>query len=139
MSDTPTHDPQQDYINHLEGRLDALERIAAAWDAVVAALHKARPGWLNEKGTGAQCAVRAIERLSTAREPKDAPREVLEWIWHMDLHLTEHDERHAGIALRAAWPHVREYLVKLGEELGAERSLVARLEDEIKYGPEGNI
>lgn len=25
----------------------------------------------------------------------DAPIEVLEWIWHMDLHLTEHDERHA--------------------------------------------
>lgn len=47
-----------------------------------------------------------------------APKQVLEWIWHMDLHLTEHDERHAGLALRAAWPHVRKYLVEVSERVG---------------------
>lgn len=54
--------------------------------------------------------------------PINAPKDVLEWIWHMDLHLTEHDERHAGLALRAAWPHVRAYLVKIGEDLGRMES-----------------
>jgi hypothetical protein len=38
------------------------------------------------------------------------PIEIQEWCWHMDLHLTEHDERHAGLALRAAWPHVSKWL-----------------------------
>ena len=38
------------------------------------------------------------------------PPEIQEWVWHLDLHLTEHDERHAGLALRAAWPHVRPYI-----------------------------
>ena len=38
------------------------------------------------------------------------PEEIQEWCWHMDLHLTEHDERHAGLALRAAWPHVSKWL-----------------------------
>lgn len=56
----------------------------------------------------------------TNNQALEAPMPVLEWIWHMDLHLTEHDEPHAGRALRAAWPHVREYMVKLGEELGAK-------------------
>jgi hypothetical protein len=40
----------------------------------------------------------------------ERPEDVREWMWHMDLHLTEHDERHAGLALRAAWPRVREWL-----------------------------
>jgi hypothetical protein len=49
----------------------------------------------------------------------NAPSDTLEWIWHLDLHLTEHDERHAGLALRAAWPHVRKYLVELSARAGA--------------------
>jgi hypothetical protein len=40
------------------------------------------------------------------------PDEVQEWIWHMDLHLTEHDLQHAGKALRAAWPQVRAYFMR---------------------------
>lgn len=38
------------------------------------------------------------------------PEEIQEWCWHMDTHLTEHDIRHAGLALRAAWPHVSKWL-----------------------------
>lgn len=45
--------------------------------------------------------------------PAAAPDEVREWMLHMDLHLTEHDERHAGMALRSAWPHVRAYIAQL--------------------------
>lgn len=54
--------------------------------------------------------------------PCDAPlsptaatisQDIQEWLWHLDLHLTEHDERHAGLALRAAWPHVRDYLASI--------------------------
>jgi hypothetical protein len=40
------------------------------------------------------------------------PMEIMEWCWHMDLHLTEHDIQHAGKALRAAWPHVSKWLRK---------------------------
>jgi hypothetical protein len=39
------------------------------------------------------------------------PEEIQEWIWHLDLHLTEHDDRHARMALRAAWPKVRDYFL----------------------------
>jgi hypothetical protein len=40
----------------------------------------------------------------------ERPEEVREWCWHMDLHLTEHDDRHAAMALRAAWPAVSKWL-----------------------------
>lgn len=50
-------------------------------------------------------------RKSAASEiEQKLPPEIQEWVWHLDLHLTEHDERHAGLALRAAWPHVRPYI-----------------------------
>lgn len=37
------------------------------------------------------------------------PDDIGEWIAHLDLHVTEHDERHAGLALRAAWPAVKRW------------------------------
>jgi hypothetical protein len=49
------------------------------------------------------------ETRSSAKLPS-LPEEIQEWCWHMDTHLTEHDLRHAGLALRAAWPHVSKWL-----------------------------
>ena len=42
---------------------------------------------------------------------EDMPAEVFEWFQHLELHLTEHDEAHAGRALRSAWPAVRDYFL----------------------------
>lgn len=54
------------------------------------------------------------------------PQEVQEWIWHMDLHLTEHDDRHAGLALRAAWPTVRNWIAELkGDYISLRNQLKA--------------
>ena len=57
-----------------------------------------------------------------------APEELQEWIGHMDLHLTEHDERHAGLALRAAWPHVRRHLADVTNERNTWRELAKNAE-----------
>lgn len=73
----------------------------------------------HECGKNMVCAICGSLPITSAPstiEPR-APKQVLEWIWHMDLHLTEHDERHAGLALRAAWPHVRKYLVEVSERM----------------------
>ena len=35
------------------------------------------------------------------------------WMEHLELHLTEHDLRHAGLALRAAYPTVLKYIARL--------------------------
>lgn len=53
--------------------------------------------------------LRGVNLGSTATFPTD----IQEWIWHLDLHLTEHDEQHAGRALRAAWPAVRDFFAGL--------------------------
>ena len=45
----------------------------------------------------------ALERL---------PDEIREWVLHLDLHMTEHDDRHARMALCAAWPKVRDYFLR---------------------------
>lgn len=56
----------------------------------------------------------ASAQSAVGNEPGNAlPQDVQEWIWHMDLHLTEHDERHAGLALRAAWPPVKDWIARL--------------------------
>lgn len=54
-------------------------------------------------------ASRSAERSHNSKLPS-LPEEIQEWCWHMDTHLTEHDIRHAGLALRAAWPHVSKWL-----------------------------
>ena len=64
----------------------------------------------------------APQPAASPPEERTIPEEVQEWIWHMDLHLTEHDDRHAGLALRAAWPSVRLYF--LGKEAGTEHKLI---------------
>lgn len=51
----------------------------------------------------------SADRSLKAKLPS-LPEEIQEWCWHMDTHLTEHDIRHAGLALRAAWPHVSKWL-----------------------------
>lgn len=65
--------------------------------------------------------------LNAAVEPM-APEDMQEWLWHMDLHLTEHDEPHAGRALRAAWPHVRAYLASVENERNTWRELAKNAE-----------
>lgn len=65
--------------------------------------------------------------LNAAVEPM-APEDVQEWLWHLDLHLTEHDEPHAGRALRAAWPHVRTYLASVENERNTWRELAKNAE-----------
>lgn len=59
------------------------------------------------------CLMKGSCRRKEQPEPKNEaiPDEILEWISHMNYHLTEHDERHAGLALRAAWPAVRDYFM----------------------------
>lgn len=66
------------------------------------------------------------------------PQDVQEWIWHMDTHLDEHDVRHAGLALRSAWPAVRDFFASMRSELiqlrnrlaGAKAALYAELQAE---------
>lgn len=53
-----------------------------------------------------------LQHASATTASDEVPNDVMEWIWHMDLHLTEHDLIHAGRALRAAWPTVRAYLTR---------------------------
>lgn len=65
--------------------------------------------------------------------PPERPEGVAEWMAHMDLHLTEHDERHAGLALRSAWPHVRAYTERAEQErdlLIASEARLAQQRDE---------
>jgi hypothetical protein len=75
------------------------------------------------------------------------PEHIFEWFEHLNLHLTEHDERHAGLALRAAWPQVRDYFLRrlqaqsatapVGEAVEHIRNLIAFLElDEMDVGTE---
>ncbi len=47
--------------------------------------------------------------MSNARLPA-LPQDIQEWCWHLDLHLTEHDDRHRAMALKAAWPHISKWL-----------------------------
>lgn len=56
------------------------------------------------------------------------PEDVHEWILHLDLHLTEHDERHAGLALRSAWPHVKAYLMEVRNERDTWKELAKNAE-----------
>lgn len=41
------------------------------------------------------------------------PGHIREWFYHLELHLTEHDLPHAGKALRAAWPPVRDFFMSM--------------------------
>mgnify|MGYP001588250470 FL=1 len=52
----------------------SLKECSDAWFAVVAALHIAKPGFLLKRGTGQQCAVKAINemRLEIERLKKEA-------------------------------------------------------------------
>ncbi len=52
---------------------------------------------------------RAREKEEEIPSSTTIPDEISEWIFHMDMHLTEHDTHHAGLALRAAWPTVRDF------------------------------
>lgn len=54
--------------------------------------------------------------------------EISEWIGHLDLHLTEHDDRHRAMALKAAWPHVRRYLYEVENERNTWRELAKNAE-----------
>lgn len=65
------------------------------------------------------------------------PQDVQEWIWHMDTHLTEHDVRHAGLALRAAWPAVRDFFASMRSELIQLRNREtdpSATEEKMEYG-----
>ena len=64
-------------------------------------------------------------------DKQDTPRteRVLLWMEHLDIHLTEHDLRHAGLALRTAWPIAKEYIEKLERELTALRAKLAAERD----------
>ncbi len=74
----------------------------------------------------------ATDPAPEARElSAEAPEEVREWAAHMDLHLTEHDLRHAGLALRAAWPTVRVYLRSLQQALARAQEELASLKQSI--------
>jgi hypothetical protein len=67
---------------------------------------KARTGYRYFWNHDLDAAIKAAQPQNVA-----IPDEILEWIGHMNFHLTEHDERHAGLALRAAWPQVRDYFM----------------------------
>ena len=60
------------------------------------------------------------------------PQNISEWISHLDLHLTEHDERHAGLALRAAWPSVKNWIARLRGDYVATRNRAEQAEAELK-------
>jgi hypothetical protein len=70
-----------------------------AWDMVVAALNKAVPGWLIGKGTGAELAVKAIERLSQNVVP-EAPSGYRHELVAIDGEKSE-ENRHHGFMLTA--------------------------------------
>lgn len=64
----------------------------------------------------------ALAALVSDEAGVEEPEDVTEWMEHMTLHVTEHDLRHAGLALRAAWPTVRGYIDALRSRLVAERA-----------------
>ena len=61
----------------------------------------------------AMSSLEADEELASRNQVlmEHLPDEIVEWILHLDLHLTEHDDHHARLALRAAWPTVRDYFL----------------------------
>ena len=66
----------------------------------------------NTSGTVAPATPSAVWDMTAPGTPsEDMPAEVFEWFQHLELHLTEHDEAHAGRALRSAWPAVRDYFL----------------------------
>lgn len=78
------------------------------------------PNFMHESGVPYDAYCQQLEaELAALRAPTgDAiPQEIQEWLWHMDTHLTEHDVRHAGLALRAAWPAVRDHFARIRGEL----------------------
>lgn len=58
--------------------------------------------------------------------------EIQEWIFHLDLHVTEHDLSHAGKALRSAWPQVKQYFLDELQKQKKENDALVRLINE--YG-----
>lgn len=50
--------------------------------------------------------------------PEPEP-EYTEWMIHLDVHMTEHDLRHAGMALRSGWPPVKRYIWSLQKRVKA--------------------
>ena len=56
-----------------------------------------------------------MDQVIMQNEPmlEGLPDNIREWILHLDLHMTEHDDHHARLALLAAWPTVREYFLEL--------------------------
>lgn len=68
--------------------------------------------------------------MNSADDKNERSAEVQEWLWHMDLHLTEHDLQHAGKALRAAWPHVSAYLTSVENERNTWRELAQKAESD---------
>ena len=66
----------------------------------------------NTAGTVTPATPSAVWDMTAPGTPsEDMPAEVFEWFQHLELHLTEHDEAHAGRALRSAWPAVRDYFL----------------------------
>ena len=58
--------------------------------------------------------------------------DIQEWVFHLDLHVTEHDLSHAGKALRSAWPQVKKYFLDELQKQKAENSALIRIINE--YG-----
>jgi hypothetical protein len=106
VAENPLAYPLLDLLGHMQVRENkdgASERNAAIWRA-----REAYDKW---------------RESNASPTPSASAEEVQEWISHMDLHLTEHDIHHAGLALRAAWPHVRAYLSSVENERNTWKEL----------------
>lgn len=58
------------------------------------------------------------------------PEDVREWMYHLEFHLTEHDLPHAGKALRAAYPTVRDWFTAQYTSMKVWRGRARRAEEE---------
>ena len=58
--------------------------------------------------------------------------DIQEWVFHLDLHVTEHDLSHAGKALRSAWPQVKQYFLAELQKQKRENDCLVRVINE--YG-----
>lgn len=116
-----------DYYATKNGPLNGyMKRALAMLKTILHSAPRANVAPLNNGPSTGESPQRVPEARGGLTDPHAAPRDTLEWIWHLDLHLTEHDLQHAGKALRAAWPHVRKYLTEISELAGQRSSTWAR-------------
>ena len=93
-----------------------------------------------EARRAAESARRAIGQLTRADRRKCEMKQtgeaklsdIQEWVFHLDLHVTEHDLSHAGKALRSAWPQVKKYFLDELQKQKRENDCLVRVINE--YG-----